>query len=651
MPDPFFFFTIIISLFGGFAFYHYTRGIEFFSTDTDNERQVYAAAQSYKWRLPSDIHKYGIGKTRMKDVTIMLVALFQKILKDKITEHPLATMCGFANAASTVLIYLIGREYWNVPVAFVVSMLFFASLWIWQVALFGGHIMDATTFFLLAILTVQQANSYLNFNIASSLWLALSGMLFCLTTFASASSRKYFMLFLAAIFYAKYQPLLSSFSYSELKQLLASNYSPLITLYVPALILLGLSLLWLSYKKIVAAIYDKRCPAFLNNIITSQGKFTLDHYLAHARKQVITITKKTCAIAIWLVGIINLIGLSYLLPVFFGFSLILILFNVPKPLYNLRQYFWYYYAGQTKGHFRIYVDFFAKRGQVIKRNMRGAGLAWVPRFFFRIAPTHTAIFCLSALYLLSQSFFPALNAPSLLTVVLLLILAVSPIAWGELTKGVQLGRSYLPGLLSILLFVGFTLSQLSLTPLLFIIVACVFLIPTIGWSSYQLIHDVYPARMASTFLLHKLNQLGIKKIYTYKTPYNDALINNIAPETKNKYEIHYINSLGEISDGCAVIPGTSSKALNLESVIEVINEGDFTKDPVLNDLLASKRIENVAVAKFKTFGTSRFWGQESEVTSYRDLILHEIKNQDLWRGYAWILDLHKLKDMTSRTTI
>ena len=50
----------------------------------------------------------------------------------------------------------------------------------------------------------------------------------------------------------------------------------------------------------------------------------------------------------------------------------------------------------------------------------------------------------------------------------------------------------------------------------------------------------------------------------------------------------------------------------------------------------------IASASFKTFGTSRIWGNESEVTSYRELTLKEISGDDRWRGRAWILDAGKL---------
>lgn len=46
--------------------------------------------------------------------------------------------------------------------------------------------------------------------------------------------------------------------------------------------------------------------------------------------------------------------------------------------------------------------------------------------------------------------------------------------------------------------------------------------------------------------------------------------------------------------------------------------------------------------KVKTFGASRPYVRESEVTSYRDLGLHQISDRDRWLGHGWILDLAEI---------
>lgn len=641
--DPYFLIVAILSLGSAVIFSYLTRGIQYFSTDTDNEKQVYAAAQAYKWRWPSDVHKYGMGKTQMKDVTIMLIAFFQKLLGDKHTEHPLTTMCGFANAASAILLFLIARNYWSSPVALVVSLLFLFSAWVWQVALFGGHIVDATTIFLLSVYLAQHA-AFVNSPV-TWWWLGAAGAAFSLTMFASASARKYIILFLAAVFYAKYQPILVKHDYDMLTRALKENHTMIINIILPLATVSLLAALKIGHKKLVTLMYEEQLPAFINKIIVSRGKFTLEHYIDHARGRVRVVIKKAAAILIGILIAVNAIGLDFLIPTVIGFFAVVLLFTAPNFGYNLKNYFKYYYLAQTKGHFRIYVDYFSRLGMPIERSMRGAGWIWVVKFFWRVAPVQTVIFYTSVVYLFITS-LQREDSAGWVTLALLIALKLSPTAWGEFTKGPQLGRSYLPGLISMQLVTGFALLRLLARTPMWMEAVVIALVIAAVWNVWEFTRDAYPARMTSTFLIRKLKELGIKKFYTYKTPYNDAFINNVDPAILNSYEIIPMQSLSEVPGGeYALIPGTSSKALNVESVMEAVQQGDFAKDPVLNEMLETKKIEQYALVRFKTFGTSRFWGHESEVTSYRDLILHEIGEKDLWRGYGWILRMPKQRSL------
>jgi hypothetical protein len=110
----------------------------------------------------------------------------------------------------------------------------------------------------------------------------------------------------------------------------------------------------------------------------------------------------------------------------------------------------------------------------------------------------------------------------------------------------------------------------------------------------------------------------------------------------------YIDRLSEVSDGYVVVPGTNAKALNMESQVSAIGGGDFALDPVLCSMVATRSIEDYAVRSFKTFGTSGVWVHESEVTSYRYLVLGEIVAEDRWRARAWILDGPRLGECAIR---
>ena len=81
----------------------------------------------------------------------------------------------------------------------------------------------------------------------------------------------------------------------------------------------------------------------------------------------------------------------------------------------------------------------------------------------------------------------------------------------------------------------------------------------------------------------------------------------------------------------------------METEAEAIKNGDFREDPTLNLLLDNFTISNYAIAKFKTFGCSKYYVNESEVTSYRYHILKQITDRDRVLSYGWVLDLKSLK--------
>ena len=82
----------------------------------------------------------------------------------------------------------------------------------------------------------------------------------------------------------------------------------------------------------------------------------------------------------------------------------------------------------------------------------------------------------------------------------------------------------------------------------------------------------------------------------------------------------------------------------METTLEAILDGDFRKDPVLNSLLDSNSIQKYSIAKFKSLGNSKFYVNESEVTSYRYHILKQVTDHDKYLSYGWVLDLELLNN-------
>jgi hypothetical protein len=122
----------------------------------------------------------------------------------------------------------------------------------------------------------------------------------------------------------------------------------------------------------------------------------------------------------------------------------------------------------------------------------------------------------------------------------------------------------------------------------------------------------------------------------YYINYIVGIINYFYP---NKYDIEYISSIGQIDNGCLLLPCTGSKSAYFQSVSTIGPVWDFKEDDVLNLLIDTKEIQKCSIASFKTFGNSKYWQQLGNVVSFRDLVLNEVRNEDRFRGYAWLLKI------------
>ncbi len=637
-----------------------TRHILFNGPNTDNELMVHAAAQSYKWRWLSDLHKYSLSpfKMGMKEFTVILISVFQKILRDKTSDHTYTTLSGTMVAVSAVLIFLIGSNYWTPTIGLFMGFLLLLSLWPWQTALYGGHTNVAMAVSLLSIFFVHQAG-------ASDLvggqffWLMTAGGVLCLTLFSSASSFKYLPLFWGAVVYEKYNLISNGKNgFLGLNLLIKTNDHFLLSLFLVVLAVLSFIVVKLLYKKIVILIYKNQALPFLNQIIVSREKFDLDHYLEHAKRKLKQIVPFSVFIFVFFVFLINLLGLLWTASIVIGFAIVFFALNLPNIGESFGHYYDYLKNTQilNKHRFKLYIDFFAERGITVTREYRGAGMRWLPKIFFRMAPVYTVVFMVGLAFFIFQ-IIVLKNLDVAINGAIILFLSLSPILWAELTGAPQVVRTYSPGFVGTILFVGYSFSLLThISDYYFFILLFILGVAAVT-SGKIFLSDVFPSRMTIVNLMEKIDSLKIKRLYTYKTNFNKCFVEGVPgiavsdfmPD-KNisaPFEVVYIKSIADVADGWIAIPGTSSKSISMESEKEAIANGDYTVDPVLNRLLETKEIEKIATVKFKTYGTSRIWVHEGEVTSFRDLILHEITKKDLWRGYAWLIHSSNLKPFFS----
>ena len=157
--------------------------------------------------------------------------------------------------------------------------------------------------------------------------------------------------------------------------------------------------------------------------------------------------------------------------------------------------------------------------------------------------------------------------------------------------------------------------------------------------------DVLPSRMAPGVLYKFLKNSNIKEFYTYNTPYNNPLVKTMTYSYPDDFVVRYVKTMGEVKAGIMVVPGHSAKSVQMETTGYAIENGDYREDPMLNKVYDQHTMEACALVKIRTMGSSKVYVHESEVTSYRDLILHQITDEDRWLAQAWVVDIARVHQM------
>ncbi len=617
----------------------------------DNDYLLRATAKSNEWRWPSDMHikTYTGTSTSQRDTTVLLLVLFQKIFRDKLSEFPIVALWSFTHTTSVFLIYLIGSYYWGPAIALYISFLYSASFWMWQMSLFVGHLNVATMFFLFAVYCTT-------FTISAEphivyLWLFASGFSFCCMLFASSSAGRYITLFFVAVFFARHQAISNQINIGSFYQTIIQNNTLGISLIFTIIFLIFLIFLIIFYKKIIMAIYHRTAPWPLNGLLRTK-KYPLEHYIEKAQGMLESGLRLILKPYIFLFIVVNSIGINYFIPIFIGFALVFFILTLPDIKRNFTFYFNYLYISYVKpginsGLVRyVKYGYFVKNNLKIPSNLRGGGFWWVPKIFFRMAPFHTAIYGTILISIIFNIFSPS-STIDVGSLIFLIIASLSPILWAELTKAYQVSRSYSSGLIGFLLLIGFGIYFFQGRQY-FWTLALILLAVTFMWNLWKFFTDIYPARMSFNKIIKSFDKYKIKEIYTYKTFYNESFLDNFAttPALKN-LKITFIQYLKDVQDGWILVPATTHKAGYLPAE-ESIQQGDFREDLILNELLETKKIEQIATIKFKTvYGSDNIWLQEADIMTYLDLMLHYITDKDRFRGHAWLLHSSKLQGWTN----
>jgi len=624
------------------------KGVTMAGPNSDVAKQICAAAQSDKWRWPSDMHKYAQEKARMKDIGVMLIAVMQKLLRDRKGFYPVMAACAAANAVSAILIFSVGGNYWTPKIGLLLSVLYVISIWPYLIILDGGFQGIAQMFFLFSVFCLQQAELLVG-STGTILWQVAAGAAFGFMNFSSASARKLIPLYLAAFFYSQrnyFEPFWVTSSSTNF----SSNIPAMMSCVTAVALGVFAVLLLFSYRRLIAKAYSDRKPNLINRLF--RGAFEkirqkpIEIAIERSKFYVSIFAAGAGVIALFLLVSVALFRAEYYYASFIanvsGFFAVVAILLFPNFIRNIEGYFHHYSASNWSDHYGLYDEYFKAKNLKPFKNAAG-GFKWYLRFFSRIAPFHAAFFLFASSFLVYEIF----KYGPTIDYAMVLLLGVSAIIWGEVTKSPKAAPAYFPAFIGLLIPVGqavyISTHRFSGETTRWFQPAVIFMVITAAvWNLWVFLDDCLPSKMAVAWLNKKLRSLKVKNFHTYKTPYNNVLVDLLLHSYPGSYEVKYIESLSEVSQGYLVVPPTSSKGCFYQSS-EISYKGDFfDSDATLNSLFGSRDILKYAVSSFKTLGSSRIWFQHGPITSYRDLIFREVSDYDRWRGKAWIIDAERL---------
>lgn len=623
---------LVAACFGARVFLD-SRGICFLGgkMSTDNEKMLKVASQIKLSSWPSGMHRFSFGRGQLREFWVMGVSLMGRLYDRPVVEHVNVSLGLLAHAISGILSFIILSHFFGVWPAFFCALLYLGSYWGYQVSIYLGHVIFSQMWFLLALVPLIWVNTE---DMSSLLGLSLaSGALTAICFFASSASRKYppmslvvFMVVLAG--------------YLGMPKEYATQIEPIA----------GIGIIWALFA--VAAPYiSLKLVSFLEKKLTkSWSPKTRNQYQYEIAKLIRKIGFGAAFFAIFAALFVQDYRWFAAVSAFALGSVSIVLYILlPNILENTVRYYTYLNIGTWANHFNSYPDHIKTFGRHLPDNFRGEGMQWVPKFFMRVIPIPFLLYCLSVVVLLVFG----MEGDVWGRVLLVLFLSILPTLVTEITKGLQVGKSYFPSFLGLLIAISAAI-QLVLERIpdqSFWVLLCLSAIVGVHliWNIYLYRTDVLPSRMGPARLRERLRERKITHFFSYDTAYNDGFVKTMLYSYPGEFSVQYVRSIEEAgNEGVFVVPPSSSKSVAMETQQFSILNGDFRQDSVLNELLDTGRIEKIALERIKTLGSSRVYVHESEVTSFRDLGLHQIADRDRWLGHGWVIDLATINQGRAR---
>jgi len=334
-----------------------------------------------------------------------------------------------------------------------------------------------------------------------------------------------------------------------------------------------------------------------------------------------------------------------------GFVMVFICFNYPNVAYNIKSYFDYVEISRSFSHFYYNQPVLVQWIAHPELGVRG-GWLWVVKYFQLIMPVLFPVYGLCVVYFLGRCFLaPYKNWPGILTAVSMILLSFSTPLLAEFKGVAQYGANYFTVLVGAMMLVGYCshdflegnwLKKMRIAPRQGFMAGLVIIFLThVAVNAYAFFTDIYPTRMATTFLSRKMADLDIKMVQTYMHhPYRVNLVDSLDPKLLSQMTFKNIQNILQPVNGYVLVPPVSGNCI-YKAVHSRYN--DFDKDIYLNELLRKGNLSDYAVASFKTMATSRIWPHEEEILTYRYLVLNQSAQEDPAQGKVWLLDAQKIQ--------
>ena len=562
---------------------------------TDAGKQMESINNIHKWKFISSMHKFSLGKSRMKDMGVLFVLLVSFIFPKFYSFKKLTSAILFANFLSCIFIFIIFEELFDLNTALVCSVIYLFSVWPYMIILHGGYHIIAQFFSLLTIYILIIANTNFDY--------IMAGFFMCCAMYSSASSRKYFLFIYICL----------AFIFLDVSNFKSNFLDIKLIIFTFFFIFLWKSQFYFEWlNKFSNKTFNINVSLeFFSKIYTQLIRILILFFFPLLLFYFLSFDKQIYSVAI-----------SFFI---IGFIACFFIINYPLKLENIVGYLRYTDMSDV-AHFNKIRNYFDSINEKIINGMRAekSGLIWIFKYFL-IVLKHEIVLAVifSVIYIY--------NNGNVFNLILIFLISITPIIVGETSNGPQIGRSYFPSFIGLVFFIGFVAYNIELSSNIYFLI----LIGSI-YNLYLLIQDIIPSRITVWRLKSYLEQNKINEICAYKSKFYNWILPPLLDMMPN-LKINLINNYTESIEKYILIPGQSHKVVNNFGV----SEKDFDIDKKFIDKLNEGKFEKNTVLDLKNMGTSKFWMHEDEVSSYRYLLLKDISQNDIKKSFLKLLYFSK----------